>query len=166
MVAKSRTAAELVGGIAGRVGFLIEIGAGRGGQVAAGGESQHADAGGVDAPFLARDRTTRKARWASCSGRGVADGAFMGRHAVFQQHAGDADGIQPLADFGAFEIEGQDTVAAAGRDDDRCAGVLPGWRRKDLDGGIGDAADPRDAFAGDEGAFSVVVSFSLSGPGC
>src|ERR1019366_224085 len=93
------------------------------------------------------------------------DGPFVRGHAVLQQHAGDTDGIEPLADFRAFEVERQDTIAAAGEDDDRGAGVLPVCRRKDLDGGVGDSADASDAFARDQvvGWSGGVLFFTRSG---
>ena len=38
--------------------------------------------------------------------------------------------VMPIADFGAFEVDGEDVVGAAGKDDDGGAGVLSGGRVK------------------------------------
>src|SRR5438105_3312548 len=59
------------------------------------------------------------------------------RYAVLQQHARDPFGGQPVTDLRAFEIDGQNLIAAAGEYDHRSAGVLPLWR---IDGQRG----PRD----------------------
>ncbi len=37
------------------------------------------------------------------------------RHPVFQQHAGDVDGIEPVAHLRAFEINGENAVSASGK---------------------------------------------------
>src|SRR5438034_8078240 len=47
------------------------------------------------------------------------------RDAILQQHARDPLGCQPVTDLRAFEVDGQDRIAAAGKHDDRSAGVLP-----------------------------------------
>ena len=61
--------------------------------------------------------------------------------AVLHQHAGDAGGVEPVADFGAFEIDGEDVIAAAGKDDDRRAGIR-GLRRIDGECWHRDVAEP------------------------
>ena len=59
-------------------------------------------------------------------GRRVARQPGAHRHAIFHQRAIHAQRIQPLAHFGALQIEGEDVVAASGKDDYRGAGIRRG----------------------------------------
>ena len=66
------------------------------------------------------------------------------RHAVFQEHARDAERIEPLGHILALMVDGQDVVAAARADDHGRAGVLVGRRLVERDrrlGHVGHAAD-------------------------
>ena len=45
------------------------------------------------------------------------------RHTVFQQHCRDAPGGEPVADFRAFQIDGEKPIAAAGKHHHRRAGI-------------------------------------------
>ena len=45
-------------------------------------------------------------------------------NAVFDEDAGDADGVEPLAGVGAFAVGDKDAIAAAGKDQRRGSGVL------------------------------------------
>ncbi len=72
--------------------------------------------------------------------------------AIFEDDAGDAAGGKPVADFGAFEVDREDVVAAAGEDDDRGAGGFCGGL-VESDRGIGDIAETDERFAGDEIVF-------------
>ena len=87
-----------------------------------GGKAEDADAIGIDVPLggVRADDAEGALRVLQGGGR-FRIGAGVG-HAVFHQDAGDADGVEPVADFGAFEIDGEDVVAAAGEDDDCGAG--------------------------------------------
>ena len=49
------------------------------------------------------------------------------RDAILGEDAGDSDGVKPGADFGAFEVVGEDTVASAGEDDYGRSGVVLRW---------------------------------------
>jgi len=46
------------------------------------------------------------------------------RDAVFQKHAGDSLGCQPVADLRPFQVDRQDEIAAAGKHNYRGARVL------------------------------------------
>ncbi len=71
------------------------------------------------------------------------------RHAVFQQHARDSPGRQPITDFRAFKIDGQNVVASAGEHDDRNARVVAPWRI-DRHRGLRDAVDIDPRLAGNQ----------------
>ena len=59
-------------------------------------------------------------------------------------------GGEPVTDFGAFEVDGEDLVAAAREDDDGGAGVVCGGWGVDGEGGVGDGVDVGPGAAGDE----------------
>ena len=64
------------------------------------------------------------------------------RHAIFEQHAGHAGGVQPVADFGPFKIDRQNAVAAPGKNDNggvRSAGALGAIERKRRHGDVSKA---------------------------
>jgi hypothetical protein len=112
--------------------------------VGSGGEAEDADAVGVDLPFggvLADQAHGALGVFEGCGGFGHV-GAGVG-DAVLEQDAGDALGVEPVADLGAFEVDGEDVVAAAGEDDDGCAGVLA-LGRVEGDGRGGDVAQMND----------------------
>jgi hypothetical protein len=48
--------------------------------------------------------------------------------AVLDERAVDSDGVEPGADFGAFEIVGKNAVASAGKDDDGGTSIVSGQR--------------------------------------
>jgi hypothetical protein len=118
--------AGLVRGLAGtlEVGVVAEDHS----EMRAGGEAEDADAVGIDVPL---------------GGVGAGDahgllrvfevsrvlGIVIGEgNAILDQHAGHADGVEPRADLGAFEVIGEDAIASAGEDEDGCAGVRRGGR--------------------------------------
>ncbi len=118
------TAAELVGSVDGGVEALIVVSAEGGDEVASGGEAEDAYAFGVDVPFsgvLADDADG--ALGVFKGGRGFGEVGAGIRDAVLEQDAIDSDPVEPVADFGAFEVDGEDRVSAAGEDDYGCAGV-------------------------------------------
>ena len=88
------------------------------------GETQDADAVWIDVPFVGVG--TYHAEGAlSILKRGGRLRVRAGlRYAVFDQDAGDAGGVQPVADFGTFEVDGEDTVTASGKYNDRGTGVV------------------------------------------
>lgn len=148
-----------VGVVDGLVEALGEVGADFGDEESAGGKAKDADFVRIDVPLggvladeahgalrvvegLARDHEVVRAAVA------VPVVGFTG-DAIFQEDARDAGGGEPVADFGAFEIDGEDFEAAAGKHDDGGAGVVRGGR---IDGecGFGDVADGGDGFACDE----------------
>jgi len=75
------------------------------------------------------------------------------------------DRVEPGADLGAFEIVGEDLIAASGKDEDgrsRCvaSGLVDG------DGGFADVGQLDDAAAGDEGVGREVDVFLRAEAGC
>src|ERR1041384_194150 len=106
-------AALLVGGIDGWVQALVEVGADRRGEMAAGGEAEHADLVRIDVPFGGMEanqaqRSLRVLQGRRCLGIDVALALRIPvmagvRNTIFQQYAGDSSGDQPVADLGAFE---------------------------------------------------------------
>src|SRR5579872_3125356 len=115
-----------VGGVDGWVEALIVVRAERGGEMGSGGKAEDADAIGVDVPIgcVGADEA-HGALGVLQSGGGFWIWAGIG-DAIFQNDAGDAFAREPVADFGAFEIDREDVVAAAGEDDDGGAGGLGG----------------------------------------
>ena len=123
-----------------------------GGEMRSGGKAKDADAIGIDVP-LGGVRAD-EADGALCvleSGGGFRIGAGV-RDAIFENDAGDAAGGEPVADFGAFEVDGEDVVAAAGKNDDCGAGGFGGGLIERERGG-GDVAETDERFAGDEIVF-------------
>ena len=100
------------------------MGAQGGGKVSPGGETEYADAMRVDVPLGGTGADEAEGALGILK-RGGGFGIRTGiGHAVFDQDAVDAGGVQPIADFGAFEIDGQDAVSAAGKHQDGRAGVV------------------------------------------
>src|SRR6478735_4707468 len=56
-------------------------------------------------------------------------GALLARDAILQEHAGDADRIEPVANLCSLQVHGQNVVAAAGTDEHRRPVVVARWRR-------------------------------------
>src|SRR5579863_10369023 len=94
----------------------------RGGEMGAGGKSERADSIRIDMPFggVKAHEAEGALRILKGGGRfGVGAGV---RHAIFYEDAGDAGGVEPIADFGPFEVDGEDAVSASGKDDGGRAG--------------------------------------------
>ncbi|MEI9898717.1 MAG: hypothetical protein WDN28_33890 [Chthoniobacter sp.] len=100
------------------VNACLVVVAGGGGEMAARGEAEDADARGIEVPFLRPGAHEAEGALDILQRRDVFLQAGTLGHAILEEHAGDAEGIEPLADFGALEIQGEDAVAAAGADDD------------------------------------------------
>ncbi len=60
---------------------------------------------------------------------GIVRVTLLDGNAVLDESTVDSDGVEPGADFGAFEIVGQDAVSSAGKDDDGGTGVVGSGRR-------------------------------------
>ena len=121
----------LVGGVDGGVEPFVVVGAEGDGEVGSGGEAEDADAVGIDLPFsgVGADQAYGALRVVEgCGGFGHV-GAGVG-DAVLEQDAGDAFGVEPVADFSAFEVDGENVVSAAGEDDYGCAGAGGLWARR------------------------------------
>ncbi len=106
------TATELIGGVDGVVKALIEVGAEGGSQVSSGREAKHADAMRIDMPLggVGADDSER-ALGILKRGRRLGIRPGVG-HAILNQDAGNAGGVQPIAHLGAFEVDGQDVITA------------------------------------------------------
>src|SRR5688572_11006204 len=90
-------------------------------------ETDDADAPGIDAPLASSaahqaDGALRILKRAP--GRFAFGFIGTARHAVFQDNACDANGIEPGSDFFAFELPKKVPIAAAGADQDRRSAVL------------------------------------------
>ncbi len=104
---------------------------------------------GIDAPFCRVGANKADGALGVFEGGGRFGEIGAGvRDAVLEQDAVDADGVEPVADFGAFEVDGEDGVASAGEDDDRRAGVRASGG-VECDGGCGDVAEADERLAGD-----------------
>lgn len=166
-----------VGGIDGGVEAVGEVDAGGGDEMAAGGEAEDADLmriqiklGGVEADEGDGALGVFKGLGRGGVGAGFWELRFAG-DAVLDEDAGDAAGSEPVADLSAFEINGEDLVAAAGEDEDGGVRGVMG-RRVDGVGGDGDGVDEDPGAAGDKvgGAggldgFGVLMRASVRGCG-
>ena len=116
----------------GAIGPLREMRADGGDEVSAGGKTDHADLVRIDMPLrgmLANKpqralRVLQRCLHFRVVAMTVDQGGTGVGHAVLQQHAGDAARGQPVADLRAFEVHGQDLVAAAGEHHHGHAGVV------------------------------------------
>src|ERR1700722_17043017 len=138
---KVRPAAQFVGRVDRIVDALIEVGADGGGEVAACGKAENADAAGIDVPLhcVLAHQAHGALRILKSRGRlGIGGGAG---DTVLEQHAGNPGRGKPIADFGALEVDSQDVVSASGKHNDGCAGVCaPGCVEGEC--GHGDVAQP------------------------
>ena len=135
-----RPAAHLICAIHRFVAALVEPAAGHRRQVAAGGEAENADPIGRNMP-LARLGPHQAQR-----ALGILQGRFVGfllgatRDPVFEQHTGNADGVEPVTHLCAFQVVGQYVVTAAWANQHSRPAVPSGRRGIDGDGGVGDVA--------------------------
>jgi hypothetical protein len=82
-----------------------------------------------------------------CGGFGI--GPVPGTRYLTRMQVMPLEFVEPVADFCAFEVDGEDVVAAAGKDDYGCAGVFAlGCVEGEVWGG--DVAEADYGFAGDE----------------
>lgn len=137
----------LVGRLAGA--FIVGVIAEDGGEVGSGGEAEDADAVRVDVPLGgvgAGDAhgLLRVFEIGSVFGIVVGEG-----DTIFDQNAGHADGVEPGADLGAFEIVGKDAITSTGKDEDGCASVRRGGR-VDGKGRLADVGEMHQLLSGDE----------------
>ena len=105
----------------GRNVLALEIGvsAERNGEMRSGGEADNTDTMGVDVPLGGMG--TGDAHGLLCVFEVFRVFWVVGGlgHAVFDQNAGDADGVEPGADLGAFEAVRETNVGSAGTDERR-----------------------------------------------
>ena len=144
-----RAATELISGIDRIVETLIEVSAEGGGKVGSSREAEDADPVRVDSPVGGMGADDTESPLGILEGsRRLGIGPGIG-HAVFEQGACDAGGVEPVAYLGAFEVDGQDPVSTSGKDDNGGAGVLgPGG--VESEGWRGDVAQTDERLAGDE----------------
>src|ERR1035438_1230505 len=113
-------AGDFVGGVHRRVdadgGDAVRVDAGGGDEMAAGGEAEDADLVRVDVPLggVEADQADGALRVFQRDGRLRIGAPVRVRarrgYAVLQQHTGDAARYQPVADLGAFEIDGENLI--------------------------------------------------------
>src|SRR5213080_618103 len=158
-----RAATLVVGGIHSRVETLLEMGARRGDQVPTRRKAQHSDLPRIDLPLRSLEayQAYRPLRVFQRRQAILIRPDLHAWHTVFQEHTRDALGRQPITDFRAFKVDGQNVVAPAGEDDDRSTRVASLWR---IDGHrrLGDAVDIDPRSAGNQ---PVVTSAINNGPG-
>ncbi len=143
-----------VGGIDGRVGAHA-VGADVGDQMPAGRKAQYADLVRIDMQGLGlvtqdRDRALGVLQGHGHGRRllavaGVVPVRPTVRHAVFQHDAGHPLGGGPIADLGAFQVDGQDLVAAPREHHHRSPRIAPPGGI-DREGRPGDIVDLGHAF--------------------
>src|ERR1700723_4079529 len=89
------------------------------GKMAAGGKAENADALGINAPLPGMLAYQAHGALRVLEGLdGFRIGAAPG-HPILEQHASNAFGREPVATFRAFEINGENTVTAAGKNNHR-----------------------------------------------
>jgi len=73
--------------------------------------------------------------------------------AVFDEDAGHAKRVEPVADFGAFDAPGEADVGPSGKDEGSGTRVLYGVGRVDGEAGLADVGDADRGPAGDHAIF-------------
>ena len=107
----------LIRGIYAVVNSFIEMRAKGGREMRASGESEHAKAIGIDVPFCSpRAHNADSALHVLQRSQRFRIRAAIG-HTILHKNTGDVDRVQPVADFGAFEIHRKDVISAAGEND-------------------------------------------------
>jgi len=84
---------------------------------------------------------------------GVSGVVAVFRDAVFDEDAGHAERVEPVADFGAFDAPGEADVGAAGKDEGGGMGVFCGVGRVDGEARLADVGDSDRRPAGDHTVF-------------
>jgi hypothetical protein len=113
---KIRAATDGIGFIDRFVSPFREVRAERSGKMPAGREAEHTDPARID-PQFARplpDQAHRPLRVLQRSGPSRLSRTH--RHAILDQHRGHTQGIEPLADFGALQVHGEDGIPASRKD--------------------------------------------------
>ena len=115
------------GGGSGFYVVVVGVGAEEDGEVGTGGEAHDADVRGVDVPVGgvgAGDAHGLLGVFKVGGVGGIVAGFAAGLgDAVFDEDAGDAEGVEPVAGVETFAVPGEHLVAAAGEDEDGGAGV-------------------------------------------
>ncbi len=131
---------------------VVGMGAEEDGEVGAGGEAHDADVGGIDVPVGGVGAGEAHGLLGVFEVRGVGGivaGVARGLgNAVFDQDAGDANGVEPVAGVGAFAVRYENAIAAAGEDENRGSSVFV-VRGIDGERGDGDVGEAGHATAAD-----------------
>ena len=146
------TATDLVRRIDMFIKPLLEMRAESGSEVGSRGKSENPDPMGINVPLtgMRADDPQRSLRILQCSRRfGMRPGVG---HAIFHQHASDADRIKPFAHLGPFEVDGQDVVSTS-RKDDNSGPSIHTLRSVNRECGRRHVAEPDDWFTGDQVVF-------------
>src|SRR5208337_2922658 len=110
-----RPATHLICGIHGIIEALLEVRAQSRSKVGSRGEAQDTNAVRVNMPLRSvRAHDAQRALGILERSTRFRIGARIG-YAVLEQHARDTRGVEPLAHFRAFQVDGQDAVAASGK---------------------------------------------------
>ena len=119
---KVRAGGRFVVGVDVGVETLAEVSAESGGKMATGGEAENADMAWIDVEICGV-----RADEGEC-----ALGVFKGfvrfwirtrvGNAVFENQTGNVEAVEPLADLGTFEVDGENAIAASREDNDGGAG--------------------------------------------
>lgn len=110
--------------------WFIVVGGEGGCEVATRGEAHDPDFLGVDTPGFGIEANGAEGVLGVLEG----DGVFVLAVTVFEDCGRDAALIEPLGDFVALVIDGEEPVGAARADDDGGAGCLIGFREEDAKG--------------------------------
>ena len=146
------TAGELVGSVNGLIEAFLEMGGECRRKMGAGGKTEYADAIGSKVPQVGVGANHAEGALGVLeSGVGFRKRAGIG-YAIFDQDTVHVDVDEPIADFGAFEVDGEDMVATTWKNDYGGVGVRR-LGRIESECGIGDIAEADERFAGDEIVF-------------
>src|SRR5207247_9008417 len=107
-----------------RIGAFVNVRSQGSREVAAGGESEYADALGIEVPFFGVSAHEAHGALGVLQRRNVVFLAGSFRNAVFNDYASDAVFIQPFGDFRSFQVPREYLVGAAGKNYDSGAHVI------------------------------------------
>ena len=141
------TGAGLVRGLAGA--FEVGVVAKNYGEVSSGREAEDADAVGIDVPLGGVGTGDAHGLLRVFEVGGVFGVVVREGDAVLDQNAGHADGVEPGADLGAFEVVGKDAVTSSGKDEDGRSSVRRG-RRIDGEAWLADVSEMHQLLSGYE----------------
>src|SRR5580658_340802 len=147
-----RPATDLIGGIDRIIETLLKVRAESGGKVGSSREAKHADAMRIDLPLGRTGAHDAEGTLGVLQRRGGLGVRPRVGHAILQQEASDPNGVQPIAYFRAFEVNSENVVGAAGKNNDGSAGV-PALGRVNRQGRVRYIAQTNYRLASDQFVF-------------